>query len=388
MASPLSEKAISEALKYGNALLKFISPNDTGATGAHQAGFYLPKSAWEIYTPNTPTKGRNAEHYVKIEWHDERTTESVVHWYGQGTRSEYRLTRFGADFPFLIPDTVGDLLMLVPTNRTNFNAYVFDQEDDIEEVIASLGLQPFEHWAIYKNGAAQIEDTDACLEKQFQTFAKTLQKFPTEEVFSNATHEMLAHCFKELPKNSLDDKLLKYYSTEYRLFQVIERQICQTEIGRLFKDVDDFLHTAASIMNRRKSRAGRSLENHVDNVLSEANIPHEMQPHIDGKPDVIFPSKEAYLDPKYPTEKLLVMGVKTTCKDRWRQILNEGKKVPHKHILTLQPSISSNQLTEMHEAGVTLVVPRRLQNEYPRNHPLKILTVEDFVSEARTLLSI
>ncbi len=387
MASPLIEKAISEAVQHGNALLKFISPNDTGATGAHQAGFYLPKSAWEIYTPNAPTKGQNTKHDVDIEWHDGRTTNSVVTWYGQGTRSEYRLTRFGRDFPFLIPDTVGDLLMLVPTSAKHFNAYVFDQEDDIEEIMASLGVQPFEHWAIYKNGAAEVEDTDACLEKQFQEFAKSLETFPRTDVFSNSTRDMLAHCFSELAKQPADTKLLEYYLTEYRLFQVVERQICQSEIGRLFKDVDDFLHTAASIMNRRKSRAGHSLENHVDSILTEANLPHEMQPRVDGKPDIVFPSKEAYLDTSYPTENLIVMGVKTTCKDRWRQVLNEGKRVKNKHILTLQPGISSNQLTEMHEAGVTLVVPRKLQDEYPKNHPLTILTVEDFIEKAKEIVA-
>jgi len=387
MASPLTEKAISETLQHGNALLKFISPNDTGVTGAHQAGFYLPKSAWEIFTPNAPTKGQNTKHEVEIEWHDGKTTQSVVTWYGQGTRSEYRLTRFGRDFPFLVPDTVGDLLMLVPMTATHFNAYVFDQEDDIEEIMASLGVQPFEHWAIYKNGAVQVEDTDACLEKQFQEFAKTLETFPRTDVFSNSTRDMLTHCFSELAKQPADTKLLEYYSTEYRLFQVVERQICQSEIGRLFKDVDDFLHTAASIMNRRKSRAGHSLENHVDSILTEANLPHEMQPRVDGKPDIVFPSKDAYLDTSYPTEKLIVMGVKTTCKDRWRQILNEGKRVKNKHILTLQPGISSNQLTEMHEAGVTLVVPRKLQDEYPKNHSLTILSVEDFIEKAKEIVT-
>lgn len=387
MASPLSEKAISEALQYGNALLKFISPNDTGATGAHQAGFYLPKSAWEIYTPNAPTKGQNTEHPVKIEWHDGRITDSMVHWYGQGTRAEYRLTRFGRDFPFLIPDTVGDLLVLIPTSGTTFNAYVLDEEDDIEEVMAALGVQPFEHWSIYRNGAAEIEDTDSCLEKQFNEFAKELSNFPRGDIFSKATRDILAHCSREFAQATADEKLLEYYTTEYRLFQVVERQICQNEIGRLFKDVDDFLQTAASIMNRRKSRAGRSLENHVDSVLTEVRLPHEMQPRVDGKPDVIFPSKEAYLDPSYPTEKLIVMGVKTTCKDRWRQVLNEGKRVKNKHILTLQPGISANQLTEMHEAGVTLVVPQKLQGEYPKNHPLTILSVEDFVKQAQKVLA-
>ncbi len=115
---------------------------------------------------------------------------------------------------------------------------------------------------------------------------------------------------------------------EYRLFRLAERQICQREFRQLFRDVDDFLQTASSIMNRRKSRAGRALENHVEQALTDARIPHKMRPGIDGKPDVVIPSEDAYHNINYPLEKLFIVGVKTTCKDRWRQVLNEGKRVP------------------------------------------------------------
>jgi len=44
MTSPFAERAIAEALRYGKAILKFISPNDVGLTGGHQCGYYLPKA--------------------------------------------------------------------------------------------------------------------------------------------------------------------------------------------------------------------------------------------------------------------------------------------------------------------------------------------------------
>lgn len=156
---------------------------------------------------------------------------------------------------------------------------------------------------------------------------------------------------------------------------------------RLFRDVDDFLHTASSIMNRRKSRAGRSLENHVHYLLTRARIAHEMRPpDIDGNPDIVIPNSQSYHDRSYPVEKLFIMGVKTTCKDRWRQVLNEGKRVPHKHILTIQQGISSNQLREMRKRGVSLVVPERLQKDYPPG-AMRILTVEKFIGHVRRQLS-
>ena len=76
-------------------------------------------------------------------------------------------------------------------------------------------------------------------------------------------------------------------------------------------------------MNRRKARAGRSFENHVEYLLIQAGMPHKMRPSLgaDGRPDIVIPSEKAYFDPAWPEEKLFIVGLKTTCKDRWRQVL-------------------------------------------------------------------
>jgi hypothetical protein len=384
MPSPLCEKAISEALEHGNAILKFISPNDVGITGSHQCGFYLPKSAWEMYTPYAPEKGRRDKHAVSIIWPDGRETKSAVTWYGKKTRSEYRLTRFGRDFPYLTADNVGDLLVLIPISPAEFSAYVFDLDDDIDEALAALGVEPFERWGIYRNGVVQIESEDKCIDRKTRKFAGQLTAFPDGETFSRETRRILGECLAALAKLSADDVLMKCYETEYQLFRVVERQVCQSEIVRSFRDVDDFLRTASSIMNRRKSRAGRSLENHVDYLLTRAGIPHQMRPMtIDGKPDVIIPSVEAYHNQSYPTDKLFVVGIKTTCKDRWRQVLNEGRRVTRKHIFTIQQGISTNQLSEMNRAGVTLIVPKPLHSVYPARNPATMLNLQEFISSVK-----
>jgi hypothetical protein len=134
-------------------------------------------------------------------------------------------------------------------------------------------------------------------------------------------------------------------------------------------------------MNRRKARAGRSLENHVEALLIKSRIPHVMRTNaIEGRPDIVIPGVAEYLDSSFPEEKLFVVGVKTTCKDRWRQVLNEGRRVRHKHILTIQPGISGNQLREMHEAQVSLIVPLSLHKQFPRDTPIQLLNIEQFVS--------
>src|SRR5258708_15498777 len=109
MASPAGEQAIADAIAYGKAVIKFVSKNDAGVTGSHQYGFLLPKGCWELFTTHPPTKGTKDDRPVRVTWQDGRITESVVKWYGEKTRSEYRLTRLGKDFPFRTTDNVGDV---------------------------------------------------------------------------------------------------------------------------------------------------------------------------------------------------------------------------------------------------------------------------------------
>lgn len=102
-----------------------------------------------------------------------------------------------------------------------------------------------------------------------------------------------------------------------------------------------------------------------------------------GVPDIVILSLKAYNDPVYTTDKLCVVGVKTTCKDRWWQVLREAPRVQKKHILTFQAGISSKQLAEMHKANVTLVVPESLHCHYPRENAMSILTVEQFCESVK-----
>ena len=83
MLSPMAEKAIEDAQANGKAILKFISANDAGITGSHQAGFYMPKSAWKLYAPFGPVKGTLKKSKVRIFWQCDRYTDSVVTYYGQ-----------------------------------------------------------------------------------------------------------------------------------------------------------------------------------------------------------------------------------------------------------------------------------------------------------------
>lgn len=378
-------------MRTGCALLKFISPNDAGLTGGHQCGFYLPKNRWSVFTTIEPTKGRNGKSDVEITWDCGLVTQSSLSWYGTGSRSEYRLTRFGRSFQYLDPDFVGSLLVLVIDRKDAFRGYVVSDDDGIEEVQQALGVDARERVAVFSsNDDREGEPIDSCLNRLFQGFADSLSDFPTTESLSREAQHAIVTCMRGATPGTIDEQLQALVSAEYQLFRLVELKLCSAEICRVFQRVDEFLHVALTLLNRRKSRAGRSLENQFGHILREAGIPFTARARdIEGQPDILIPGAAQYNDPTFPAERLCMVGVKTTCRDRWRQVLTEARRAKHRHILTLQPAISANQLREMAEAGLVLVVPKNLHaSGYPDalGQGIQLLSVEQFVVRAKALL--
>jgi restriction endonuclease EcoRII-like protein len=387
MQSPVAEEALRDALAIGRAILKFISRNDVGDTGGHQCGYYLPKHSWELFTTMPPTKGKVTKSDVTVHWSDGRKTYSAVTWYGAGTRSEYRLTRFGKDFPFLDRENVGSLLVVVPVSTDYFRAYVVDTDEDIETIQAGLGVEILKKVAVYQRGVEAPEETEnECIERHFRESTAKVAEFPSSRALSAETLRALDDCIHNFRETEPDKRLLQSVNAEYRLFRMMERKLCGPMVTQAFRDIDDFLGVAQTILQRRKGRAGLSFQNHVEVLLRDHSVGFTPQPVLEdnSRPDFILPSIEAYKDPRYPRERITVLALKTTCRDRWRQVLEEAKGVSKRHILTLQPGISVGQLRQMKAANVSLVVPKDLQKDYNvKDSGIELLTIDAFIRQVQ-----
>ena len=99
----------------------------------------------------------------------------------------------------------------------------------------------------------------------------------------------------------------------------------------------------------------------------------------------MFPSQAAYHNATFPTDKLISLAAKTTCKDRWRQVINEADRLRGlpKYLCTLQQGISPAQMDEMQAENVILVVPRPYIVSYPADRRDRIWTVTKFVDYVR-----
>jgi hypothetical protein len=80
---------------------------------------------------------------------------------------------------------------------------------------------------------------------------------------------------------------------------------------------------------------------------------------------------------------LTMLGVKTTCKDRWRQVISEAKRIDDKHLLTLESPISPAQTDEMRDHRIQLVIPRSLHEPYKPEQRQWLMGVDDFIAMAR-----
>lgn len=98
-----------------------------------------------------------------------------------------------------------------------------------------------------------------------------------------------------------------------------------------------------------KSSVGHALENHLEQVFRQHGISCSRGKMTENKvkPDFIFPDISDYHNSAFPAVRLTMLGVKSTCKDRWRQVLSEAARIERKHLFTLEPGISENQTAEM-----------------------------------------
>lgn len=213
--------------------------------------------------------------------------------------------------------------------------------------------------------------------------AKFGEKFPTTREFSAYARSTL----KDISaKDNADLALMAWMEREEMLFRVLEHHLIARRLETGFRtgtgtDVDGFISFSLSVQNRRKSRVGLALENHLETVFRENGILYTRTAVTENrsKPDFLFPSVERYHDPTFPADSLTMLGVKSTCKDRWRQILSEADRIKKKHLLTLETAISIHQTREMQAKHLQLVVPASIHASYTPEQSGWLMNVSDFL---------
>ena len=202
-------------------------------------------------------------------------------------------------------------------------------------------------------------------------------RFPSTKEFSAYARDTLRDVDA---RDNPDEVLVRWLDREEVLFRTLEKHLIQKQLDKGFADVDAFISYSLSVQNRRKSRVGQSLENHFEMILKGRNIRYDRTKVTENrsKPDFIFPGIKEYHDEEFAASLLTMLGAKSTCKDRWRQVLAEADRIEHKHLLTLEAAISVHQTDEMASKNLQLVVPNSIHKTYTSQQQEWLMDVNAF----------
>ncbi len=345
----------SEEPVIGDGVLTWYDPRKKGR---EERGIMR----WEprlYYTDNDAVSAASAGDLLVLALRADGTLMAIVAKTGTTVERQIR-------WLFDIPDDAGAGLFL---------------KEDLETERDQLG---YAARSILEQIGIEIEDaTEDYLDRML---AKFEGRFPRTKDFS----EFARGTVKEVsPADSPDDALVSWIEQEERLYRALEKHLLKDLIKKLlasgFEDPDPLLELAMSTFQRRKSRAGRALENHLEFLFSEQGISYTRTGVTESnlQPDFIFPGISQYHAPGFPLARLTMLASKSTCKDRWRQILNEAAKIPLKHLVTLEPGISENQTAEMQAEKVQLVLPQPLHQTYTPRQQEWLISLKDFLTVVR-----
>lgn len=315
-------------------------------------------------------------------------------------RSEYRLY-----FPTNRVSqcaTAGDLLVIAKQRNNTLLAVIAEKDTTIARQIMWLfGVSDLTHPGFSIREELETEQDRIAFTSRFiletigvvvetaeETWLDAMLKkfgraFPTTREFSAYARSTL----KDVnPQDGPDVALMVWMEREEILFRTLERHLIGDRLAIGFDgDIDSFIGFSLSVQNRRKSRVGLALENHLELMFTECGIrfSRAMVTENKSKPDFIFPGQAEYHDPAFSPLNLTMLGVKSTCKDRWRQVLAEADRVDRKHLLTLEAAISANQTDEMRAKNLQLVLPRGLHDTYTSEQRAWLQDVSEFMALVR-----
>lgn len=326
-----------------------------------------------------------------LSWYDARRKNP-------NRRAEWRL--YYSDNEPILHAKIGDTLTLALMKDDSLAAIITRKDSTIDTQVKwlfGIGEERIRNYYVGTNERKRIDAVASSvlealgIEVYVPTNAEALlldllrrfpNRLPTTVEFSGYCRSTLGGI--DYVRGDPDEIIYAAYQREEMLFRAFERHEAEREFPKYTDpmDVDGLLKYSMSLFQRRKSRAGKSLEHTLEALLDARGISYTAQAETENheKPDFLFPSEEAYHDPAFPTAGLTLLGAKTTCKDRWRQVLSEAERIPTKHLVTLEGAISVRQTNDMRQKGLQLVVPRPLHATYRNDQRSWLWSVSDFFS--------
>lgn len=353
----LAFRAIDSTLRGELAFCKFLSSNDTGESGGHQSGIYIPRDSAAILFDEPGVKGENKHREVKISWADGTVTDDALfNFYGAGSRNEYRITRIDRAIRSFSDDLTGALFVLVRIDNSNFNGFILDNESQINEYLSNFYCSPIQ--------AGKL----VFLHEPFEFL--TLKEDPTTipvmslpEGFSNTEKQ---------PDTEGDADAVLYS---------LLKGMGDIHIADHSWDIPDGtdvpnLHFSVThrLINHRRHVYNSILNDSLENILKKRQI--AFTKITEGNHTEY--QLASTLNPSRGHNRILTMP---TCRHGWSEVI-KGGRAAQTFIVTFQQGMSEENFSELQDADIILVVPVNLFNMYSPKIRKNLFSLQNLIELA------
>lgn len=402
--TPVSQENIQLWISKSTQLfIKKLSRNDCvwadGAEFGHQNGVYIPREIRETeFFPPLRNINLDRPHIFETPfctfWPDtgEFKKSNLKHYSNKG--SEMHFTGVPKEyFTELTPASMllGGVLRK-PHGESHHWFMVIDSASDEAEILETIfDLNADFHFGLFapKNISNTPHDESEQLIQELSESLKagTLDAFiasvaqlpPSTVLAAKAQQEYLTqHGLQKLDPYEIEnpgDAIMKISrDIEYKLYKRAELRHRAAEVVRIItaKNTDlvsavvrgfpELDATFLSASQHRKSRAGRSFEQHISQLLTDGRISFDEQAVTGGRrPDFVLPNLQTLNDAARSFNDALILSAKTTLRERWKQIAME-KFNCSLFLATVDDRVSADAIHDMQRQEICLVVPESLKN--------------------------
>ncbi|MDO8412228.1 MAG: type II restriction endonuclease [Gallionellaceae bacterium] len=410
--------------KSHQLLIKKLARNDCGwADGSehgHQNGVYIPRAIRESdFFPKLKNINQNKPHIFESQFKTlwpatgEIKPSNLKHYSNKGTEMHFTGVPKN-EFAGLTPASliIGGVLRKPIDDTHHWFMIVDSASEEVELLEAMFDLEAEFHYGLFDPADAlkiQKDETDQLIDElsvalktgSLAAFIAAVSKMPAPELLAVEAQRAFLKQNQLVDLNPYEipnpgDAIMKISrDIEYSLYKRAERRYRAAEVIRIitgggadivssvvrgFPDLDA---TFLSASQHRKSRAGRSFEQHIARLLRDGRIAFEEQAVTGGRrPDFVLPSLVVLKAKKRTFEEALVLSAKTTLRERWKQVAMEKFNCAL-FLATVDDRVSAAAIDDMNTNGIHLVVPESLKKskETCYNGKINVITFREFFDE-------
>ncbi len=410
--------------KSRQLLIKKLSRNDCGwaddSKNGHQNGPYIPREIRDAgFFPPLENINKDKTHIYEAHFNTlwpatgEVKKSKLTHYSNKG--AELHFTRVPkSEFAGLTPASlmIGGVLRESIDDIHHWFMIVDSASEEVELLEAMFDLGAGFHYGLFDPADAlkiQKDETDQLIDElsaalrtgSLAAFIASVSKMPAPEILAAEAQGayLQQHHLKDLSPYEIPnpgDAIMQISrDIEYSLYKRAERRYRAAEVIRIissggldivssvvrgFPDLDA---TFLSASQHRKSRAGRSFEQHIARLLRDGRIAFEEQAVTGGRrPDFVLPSLVVLKAEKRKFEEAMVLSAKTTLRERWKQVAMEKFNCAL-FLATVDDRVSADAIDDMSSQDIHLVVPESLKKSKETCYKDKtnVITFREFFDE-------